>query len=92
MQSRHPAVFAAVIVAVVIGTVAALSDPSIATEPPIEEVGIVFHNITWTYDPAATDASFDKNTLLRQAEQCTRLASRNDAEACLRRNGWKPKK
>ncbi|MEX1366590.1 MAG: type VI secretion system tube protein TssD [Nannocystaceae bacterium] len=26
-------------------------DPASATEPPTEEVGIVFHNITWTYEP-----------------------------------------
>ncbi|MEM9461774.1 MAG: type VI secretion system tube protein TssD [Myxococcota bacterium] len=26
-------------------------DPASATEPPTEEVSIVFHNITWTYEP-----------------------------------------
>jgi len=26
-------------------------DPASATEPPTEEVGFVFHNITWTYEP-----------------------------------------
>ncbi|MBL4687193.1 MAG: type VI secretion system tube protein Hcp, partial [Nannocystaceae bacterium] len=25
-------------------------DPASATSPPVEEVGIVFHNITWTYE------------------------------------------
>lgn len=27
-------------------------DPASATEPPTEEIGIVFHNITWTYEPS----------------------------------------
>lgn len=26
-------------------------DPASALEPPTEKVGIVFHNITWTYEP-----------------------------------------
>lgn len=26
-------------------------DPASAVEPPTEEVSIVFHNITWTYEP-----------------------------------------
>lgn len=26
-------------------------DPASATEPPTEEVGIIFHTITWTYEP-----------------------------------------
>ncbi len=26
-------------------------DPASATEPPTEEIGFVFHNITWTYEP-----------------------------------------
>lgn len=25
-------------------------DPASATSPPVEEVGMVFHNITWTYE------------------------------------------
>lgn len=27
-------------------------DPASATEPPTEECSIVFHNITWTYEPS----------------------------------------
>jgi len=27
-------------------------DPASAMEPPTEEVSIVFHNITWTYEPS----------------------------------------
>ncbi|MCC6873753.1 MAG: type VI secretion system tube protein Hcp, partial [Sandaracinaceae bacterium] len=27
-------------------------DPASASEPPTEEVGFVFHTITWTYEPS----------------------------------------
>ena len=33
-------------------------DPASATEPPTEEVSIVFHNITWTYIAERTMVSF----------------------------------
>lgn len=32
-------------------------DPASATEPPTEEVAIVFHNITWTYEPTGASHS-----------------------------------
>ena len=32
-------------------------DPASATEPPTEEVSIVFHNITWTYEPTGASHS-----------------------------------
>lgn len=34
-------------------------DPASSTSPPMEEVGFVFHNITWTYE--ATGASHHDN-------------------------------
>jgi type VI secretion system secreted protein Hcp len=34
-------------------------DPASATSPPVEEVGFVFHNITWTYE--STGASHHDN-------------------------------
>jgi type VI secretion system secreted protein Hcp len=34
-------------------------DPASAERPPTEEVGFVFHNITWTYEP--TGASHHDN-------------------------------
>ena len=51
------------------------------------EVALVFHTITWTYEP---DRGTSKQALLAQAEKCKRQTSRDAAEACLRRNGWKP--
>jgi type VI secretion system secreted protein Hcp len=27
-------------------------DPASATAPPMEEIGFVFHNITWTFEPS----------------------------------------
>ena len=47
-------------------------DPASATAPPTEEISIVFHNITWTYEPTGVSqndtvpieirSSVDKNT------------------------------
>jgi len=39
-------------------------DPASAQEPPTEEVGIVFHTVTWTYEPsgAAHSDSWRENS------------------------------
>lgn len=29
-------------------------DPASSDKPPLEEIGLVFHDITWTYEPAGT--------------------------------------
>ena len=58
-----------------------------ASEPPLEEISLVFHNITWTYEPSRADT---KETILKSADGCTRSKPRKSAEDCLRRHGWKP--
>jgi len=58
-----------------------------SSSPPLEEVSIVYHTITWTVEP---DGKIGKRTLLAQAEACMRETSREAGEACLRKNGWKP--
>jgi hypothetical protein len=58
-----------------------------SSSPPLEEVAIVYHSITWTFEPSGATS---KNAVLAKAEDCMRQPSREDGEACLRKNGWQP--